>query len=134
MKTFIVFSKIAEAVEWIPSDCFQKMKFKIAFALFITIVACHLVIGGVFYNADSVCTCQGLDNIMHRCLCEGQQMELPQSRFQVPATHSRNQQPYGNYGQFNDFRAYQNFNPNGNGINDPSRTQSNSWRFENYKK
>lgn len=133
MKTFIVFSKIEEAVEWIPSDQFQKMKLKIAFVLLVIIGAFHSVIGGVFYNSDSVCTCQGL-NIMYRCLCEGQQMEQPQSRFQVLKTHSRNQGPYGNYGQFNDFRAYQNFNPNGNGMNDPSRTQPNSWRFENYKK
>lgn len=62
--------------------------------------------------------------MMYRCLCQGQQMDQTQSRFQAPQTFPSHQRQEGNYGQFNNFNGYPNYNPYGNSA------QSNPWGYQ----
>ena len=83
------------------------MNFILSFLIIAS--SCQLIFGGVVYNPDSVCSCQGPDNTMYPCLCP-QQMDQDQSRFLQAYTSDQN-----SFGQFighND-QPRSNYDPHG---------------------
>lgn len=71
---------------------------KLSSLFFLALFLSTGVLGGVVYNPNSVCYCQGADNMMYRCLCPMDQPEqYQQSR--VPSygevNYPQNYQAYG---------------------------------------